>query len=237
MKKASDSQTKLILLLLALLLLAGSYFFVYKKYTADASALEQQNVADKATVTTLEDMVSRRPQVEAETAAYKEIIQNIIKKYPSDLPTEKVISIVQNTEDFSGIHVNDISFQMDNLVMNFTQASEEIPVPPTGYMASLGISYVASYDGLKSMVDYIGRQTDRMVMPAVSATYDPMTDLLTGSITYNFYYLKDVDKAYIPPVVPDSGKGVESIFGAGDGILMDQFDAENPTEDGDAAAQ
>lgn len=239
--KLSDTEIKLILLLLALLLLAGAYFFGYRRSVAAAEVLELQNQTDQATVDRLEDMKRRRSQVEASTESMKQAIQDIIKKYPSDLPTEKAIAIVQDIEIYSPVLISSINFRMDNLLMNFTHTSQEVPTPPTGYNATLGMSYTTTYEGFKNMLSYIASLDDRMTIPTVSVTYDPVSDLVSGTISINMFYLKDTGKDYIPPVITGVNKGVESIFGAGEGTLLmpgesDDADGEEDIdgeEDGD----
>lgn len=239
MKKAklSDSEIKLILLLFALLMLAGAYFLVYRKNITAAEALEEQNKVDQAAVDRLENMKRNRARVEAETENMKQAIQAIIEKYPSDLTTEKAIYIVQNIEYYSPVHITTINFRMDNLLMHFTQTSAEVPTPPTGYNAALGMSYEATYDGFKNMMRYIAALDDRMTVPSVSATYDPVTDLVSGTVTVNMFYLKDTGKEYVPPVIYGVDKGVDSIFGAGDGIMTLPEESETDTVEEGAAEE
>lgn len=226
-KKISDSEMKLILVLLALLLVVAAYFLIFRQSVAKAEELEAQNIVDRQTVVTLESMENRRAQVEAETEAYKQMVQDVIAKYPSDVTTEKAITIAENIENFSGlVYFSNIGFSMDNLVLEFTQTSEEVPTPPTGYFATMTVSYIATYDGFKNIITYVGSLKDRSTVPVVTASYDPTTDLINGSIAINMFYLQDTGKEYVAPVIPGIEKGVDSIFGAGDGILPETDDGE-----------
>lgn len=220
-KKISESELKLILILLALLLLAGAYFLIYKRSTAAAELLELQNDTDRITVSNLEDMERRRAQVETETEEYKQMIRDVIEKYPSDVTTEKAIAIVQNAEDYAGIHFAGIGFTMRNLVLEFTQESEEVPDIPAGYYSELTLNYNVNYQGFKDILAYVGSLEDRMTVPAVTASYDTATDMLSGSITIDMYYLENTGKEYVPPVIPNIDKGVDSIFGAGEGLVTE----------------
>lgn len=229
-KALSDSELRLILLLLAVLLLAAAYFLVYSKSVAAAQELEAQNEIDSATVRTLEAMIDRREQVEAETEALRQNVQDIIAKYPADLTTEKAIVILQDMENFTGMEVSSVSFLTGVLLMNFTNPAEETNIPPTGYYSALSMSYTASYDEYKQMLDYMSRLEDRMIAPTVSATYDRVVDMVSGSITVNMYYLTNTGKEYEVPVIHGIDKGVESIFGAGEG-MAEQTEGEEDAED------
>lgn len=228
-KSLSDSELRLILLLLAVLLLAASYFFVYSKSMAAAQELEAQNEIDSATVRTLEAMIGRREQVEAETEALRQNIQDIVAKYPADLTAEKALVILQNMENFTNMEISSVSFLMGILLMNFTNPSEETNRPPIGYYSALSMGYTVSYDGYKEMLDYMSHLEDRMIAPTVSATYDRVADMVSGNITVNLYYLQNTGKEYVAPEIFDIDKGVESIFGAGEG-LADQTEGEEDTE-------
>lgn len=230
-KKISDSELRLILLLLSVVLLAAAYFFVYDRNVKAAQELEAQNEIDRATVARLEGMVAVRAQVEAETEQLRQNIKDIIAKYPSDMTTEKAITILQNIENNTGMDVPNVSFLMNNLLMNFTYPAEETNIPPTGYYASLSMNYTASYGNFKQMLAYIASLKDRMIAPTVSVTYDQVTDMVSGSITMNLFYLKDTGKEYEAPVIYDIDKGVESIFGAGDGIVINPENDESEGEE------
>lgn len=235
-KKISDSELRLILLLLAVVLLAGTYFLVYDKSVKAAQELEAQNEIDSATVARLEAMVAVRDQVEAETEQLRQNIKEIVAKYPADLTTEKSIEVLQNIENYTGMDVPNVSFLMNILLMNFTYPAEETNIPPTGFYASMSMNYTATYANFKNMLAYIASLQDRMTAPTVSVTYDQVTDMVSGSITMNLFYLKDTGKEYIAPVIPGIDKGVESIFGAGDGIVLDaQDDVDEGEEDADDA--
>lgn len=229
-KKISEAELKLVLILLALLLLAGAYFLIFRKSVAAAELLEEQNNTDRITVSNLEDMERRRAQVETETEEYKQLIRDVIDKYPPDVTTEKAISIVQAAEDYAGIHFTGIGFTMNNLVLEFTQASEEVPEIPIGYYSELTLNYDVNYQGFKDIFAYVSNLEDRMTVPAVTASYDPTTDMLNGSITINMYYLENTGKEYVPPVITNIEKGVDSIFGAGEGLVSNVPEGEEETE-------
>ena len=220
-KKLSDSEIRLILLLVALLLLAGSYFLVYRKMTVSAAELETQNKTDQQTVANLENMAAMRSLVEEGTANMKQEIQTIIGRYPADLKTEKVIRILQDLENDSLIHISSVTFQMDNLVMDFTLTSQEVPTPPKGYFAAINVNYAAGYEGMKEMLAYTAAMEDRITAPTLSVTYDPALDAVSGTVTFYMYYLRDTGREYVPPVIYEMNKGVSNIFGGGNGGLLE----------------
>lgn len=234
MKKAkiSDSEIRLIILLVSILMLAGSYFLGFRRFTAAAQELEAQNDVDQATVSSLESMVGRQAQVERETEELREEIANIVAKYPSDLTTEKAITIVQGLVDYSEAEIPNISFRMGTLLMQFKESIDTGSAAPAGYYSSLSMSYAATYDGMKRMIEYVNSMTDRSTVPSITATYNESTDMISGTFTMSMYYLQNTDREYEAPSGSGSGKGVDTIFGGGRGAgapAVNEAGAEDET--------
>lgn len=83
----------------------------------------------------------------------------------------------------------------------------------TGYYASIGIRYEASYNGLKEMIAYVNAFQDRTTITQFTAAFDDATGKLTGEMTLNMYYIMNTGKEYVPPVFDFMPKGVSNIFG------------------------
>ena len=92
---------------------------------------------------------------------------------------------------------------------NSSSASQSV----SGYYASIGIKYKASYLGLKDMINYVNEFKDRTTITNFSATYDSSTGGLTGEMTLNMYYLMNTGKDYVPPIFDYMQKGTDNIFG------------------------
>ena len=240
--KLSDSEIRLLLMLFVLIMLASAYFLSFQKNVTRAEEIEAQNVKDQQTVNTLEAMVGRQAEVEAQTEEYRQYVQDVIAKYPPDVTTEKAIVIIQELEQLSGVHVTNISFAMDNVIGNLATAvtggtttsdgTEDSgstgPVIAThlGYYDTLAISYEAEYESLKDIVSYIAEQKDRATIPAITAAYDSETGNLSGVITLNMFYLTETGKEYEAPRITGIDKGVEDIFRSGGGSAGEVLDDE-----------
>lgn len=92
---------------------------------------------------------------------------------------------------------------------NSSSASQSV----SGYYASIGIKYKASYLGLKDMINYVNEFKDRTTVTNFSATYDSSTGGVTGEMTLNMYYLMNTGKDYVPPIFDYMQKGTDNIFG------------------------
>ncbi len=204
----TDKEKQLLFVVLALVVLAGSYFFGFTKLQDQTAAITASNVQDQTTVDTLRNMVSRQAETEQETERYKQTIKDIIAKYPSDVPQEKTIYQVQEMEDVTGVHVDSISFSMNNLVQNFSGENA-----PSGRYNTMGMHFSSSYDQFKEMLKFIRDYEDRCTAPSVSVDFDQAKGTLTGTVNYRTYFLTNTEKEYVD--VPETGieSGVDSIFG------------------------
>lgn len=219
--KLSDSEIRLLLLFLAVLMFVAAYFLSFQRNIERAEKIEAQNEEDRATVQLLESMVARRPAIEAQTEEYRQTIADIVAKYPPAVPTEKAIEIIQEIEDRTGMRVSNISFSMNNQVVNLAASTqtmgEEGQVVPTGvysvgYRDTIGMSYEAKYSDFKEMIAYIHGLSDRMTISSVSASYDKENGMISGVITVNMYYLTNTGREYDEPNITNPNKGVPNIF-------------------------
>ena len=231
--KLSNSEVRLLLTLLACLMLAGAYFLSYQKNVELSEEIEAQNEEDRAYVELLESMIARRPQVEAQTEEYLQTIDDIIAKYPPDVPTEKAITIIQEIEDHTGASVNNISFSMGSMVAevataNVAEAAEDGDAQNAdtlaygssiGYRDTLSMTYEAGYSDFKRMIAYIDGLTDRTTIPSITASYNNGTGNIGGSITINMYYLTNTGREYDVPDITGINKGVPDIFRSGSGSV------------------
>lgn len=216
--KLSDSEKRLLLLFLAVLMFAAAYFLSFQRNIDRAEEIEAQNVEDQAYVDLLESMVARRPQIEAQTLEYRQTIEEIIAKYPPDVPTEKVITIIQELEDRTGVTVNNISFSMDNIIVDLSTSAVaddgaySAGVYSVGYRDTIGMTYYATYSDFKRMISYINGLSDRTTIPSITAVYDSDSGFVSGVISINMFYLTDTGREYEVPEITGNRKGVQSIF-------------------------
>lgn len=205
MKKLSitDSEKKLLFIVLALGILAAAYFLGFTKLNEAAAVIEASNVQDQATVSNLEGMVARQAETEAETEGFKRDIQTIIDKYPSAIPQEKSIYLIQEMQDIIGVDVSSIAFRMDTHVQSFSGDN-----PPIGKYNILALAYTCDYDQFKQLLDYVAKFPDRTTIPSITAAYDESTGGMRGSLNYKMLYLENSGKKYeeFPPTEIPSGK-------------------------------
>ena len=197
----SDKEKQLIFTVLSILLLLGVYFLGFTKIMDQAKAIENSNKQDQATVNELQAMYDKQDEKKAETAQYKQTIRDIVKKYPTKVPQEKAIWIIQKMEDEIGLHIDSINFSLDNVMMDFSGSDA-----PTGYYNIMGMHFTASYDQWKQMLKFIRDYEDRSTAPSVSVEYDQIFGYLSGTINYRMYYLTKTESEFDDRTYDDSFK-------------------------------
>ncbi len=235
--KLSNQEIRMLLIGLALIMVAVSYFLVFNKAVKSAEEIEAQNAIDQQRVTELEMMEQRQDEVIAETEAYKQEVLDIIEKYPTDVPTEKAIMVIEGMEHSTNVHVSSINLLMNNLIGTVSGSAttvdaegNEIQVPSenarVGYYDALSMNYEGTYEDVKGMAEYIAKLKDRMTVPAITMSFDTETGNLSGTFTVNMYYLTNTDKEYIAPSISGIGSGVPDIFKSGSGNKVINMNVE-----------
>lgn len=213
MKKLSitDSEKKLLFIVLAIGILAAAYFLGFTKLNEAAAAIEASNVQDEAKKNNLEGMVAKKAETERQTEEYKTGIEDVKKKYPSAIPQEKGIYLVQQAQDIVNFDVSSISFKLRNHAQSFSGDN-----PPAGKYDLLTISFGSDYDQFKQLLAYIADFPDRSTLPVINVSWDEITGGLKGTLNYKMYYLENSEKKYeeFPPTDIPSGKA--GIFYYGD---------------------
>ncbi len=89
----------------------------------------------------------------------------------------------------------------------------------TGYYASIGVKYDATYEGLKDMLAYVNEYSDRITITDFSSSMDSETGRLTGDMTFSMYVITNTGKDYVEPKFDMMLKGVQNIFGNNAGTV------------------
>ena len=221
----SKRDKALLLVLAGVLLLAASYFFVYKPSIAKKAELETQLATlqqREAELVNLENNMdfykSEITRLEGEKAEY-------LACFPADIKEESEIMYAVELEnnvdiEFTALNYGDPISLLDEVVAE-TKEGEVVEDVLGGYCLPMTMNYSATYNGLKNTITHTNMHQNRMVIDAVTASYDASTGNLSGQMTLNMFYMTGTDNSYHEPYVPSMGIGVSNIFGTIE--LVDTF--------------
>ena len=93
------------------------------------------------------------------------------------------------------------------------------------FKAPINYSFVATYQGLKDMLNFLFLEGDRKNVETLSVTFDSATGNLSGSMDINLFFMTGTGRNYSNTTVPAVQKGVTDIFHTVNGASI------NPTEE------
>lgn len=105
----SNRDKRVLLIILGVLILAVVYFFPVRALEEKTNATKNENEVLKKKVTDLENMVSQKEKLEAQTQRMKKGIDKILKGYPSYVLVENEIMYIKQLEEDDEINVSSIT--------------------------------------------------------------------------------------------------------------------------------
>lgn len=203
----SDSELKLLVVCLGIIFVVCSYFFVFVPKTNSKAEIEEKINTVQMEIDSLNNLVAQRPAIEKETKEYRQKIEEIKEIYPSALPEEKAIYLLQQFEDMAFIDID--SFGYTEGAVLATNGKDV-----SGYSTVVNITFTATYDIYKDFLDYIYNSTDRMKILTSTVAYDTTNGEVTSNTSIGMYYLEGSDKEYVDVPDLEIEKGVTNIFGS-----------------------
>lgn len=223
----SDTSKKALVALLGIAIIFLAYMYVFKPAQEDVDKLKTQC---EELQTRLDDLIAKEQQKEqllAETEEYNKQFNVILEDYPADLNQEVAVMFFKSIEENNEFVNNTFSMPREsefyrlgaNVAGVGTDALSGDNLAKNDYICtttSYGVSYKGSYEGIKSVLDYVANYKYRMNVPGFNITYDDSTDTYQGTISINGYAISGPDRT--PDTVnPGVEAGTSNLFIAGDG--------------------
>lgn len=206
--KISKRDISLLLMVAGLLAVFASYKLVFTKFQEKKAAVE-------AEIETLKVRESELIEMEMNLDFYKEEIvrlntekEELIAVFPAELKAESEIMYAVELEENVEIKFSSLNYGTAAAILPEQTAAAGI----SAYCIPMTMEYQSTYRGLKDTILYTNAHQNRMVIDAVTASYDGTTGNLTGNMTLNMYYINGTGKVFENPYVPSMGIGVDNIF-------------------------
>ena len=223
----NDTSKKALIVLAGLAVLVLVYMYVFRSAQEEIEKLDK----DITTLQTrLDDLIAKEQQKDqllAETAQFNEEFADVLKNYPADLNQETTVMFMKGIEENNDFINNSFSmpkesefYKLGNKTSASTDAlSGETYKPEDAYVcttAAYGVSYSGTYEGIKSVLQYIADYRYRMNVSSLNISHEQGTDVYAGSISMHAYAISGPDRTpeSVDPGVP---AGTDNLFYAGDG--------------------
>lgn len=215
MSKATEKQKQLLIVLLMVMVLFAAYQFGYRHFSDKAQELQTENEQLQSDINLLRAKVQNEEMYQTFTAANKESIKEIIAKFGPGVTPEKSILFFIALCEQADMEISAISFGEPGLFYSAANLSGEDGQPMQAYRTSFGITYTATYEGLKQCIDYINQYPERMNITMLTAAYNSNTAGLSGTMSIDWYSLTGTGKEYTFPELEQIDLGNDNIFRSG----------------------
>lgn len=214
----SKRDAKLLLILLGIIVLLVCYLAVYSPYTTRADSVRSETEALRPTLEQLQSYSQNLDAYKADTETAKTAIADALTRYPTDVRQEDLIMYTVDMADRTGLSVDSISTDTPAALLQFTENTENAdgtltPRTLTAFTRSATLSCSMTYSALKSMIDYISTSALRTALDSVTVSYDSETAGLTGTVTFDKYFITGDGDTYTATDVPSTALGRDNLFG------------------------
>lgn len=216
-----EIQKFLLMLVLVVLMVVVAVIYLYLPLVEDKEALVEENVALNTEWIELQNMARDTEIFKERINASKTEISKVLSRCGAGNTPEKSIVLVNRMEDEIGVKIPNVSFSTPTILTSvqtpMIQEAEDgtysIQYSNINLLTeTLTMSYSATYDQLKQLVDFVNVSSERMNIKSVSISYDTETGDLNGTLVLNLYAVTGTDKQYTEPKVEDIRLGEENIF-------------------------
>jgi hypothetical protein len=190
------------------------------------TALESENATLSQKVDYLKSLVAKEEEYRSETERMNAEVAQMLVDFPSYLMIENEIMNVVDSEGVSNADIASVTVGDPALIDVAGSTTSESAGDGTTTVTSsaaqqyslfdmnTSISYTASYEGMKQLINFVAGDKDKHSVSTFTATLDNSTGYITGVMDYDAYFIYGQDKDYVSPDIPSINHGTENIFGS-----------------------
>lgn len=229
--KISDRDVKLLYVVLSIAIIVCAYFFGFRKLTAANEALDKEISELKVRHTTLRTMETNAKKYSDDTVVYNDNYDKIIAKFDTGYSQEYSILFIKELEDKLDVWLSQAGLAQTDNVYTFGQIQSTNPSSESGssvyssdykgYKTVLTLTYQASYDDFKNLIEYINNYKYKCTIDSMSMSYNSESDVVSGSLVVSQYAITGKDRPFnnvnINGILNGTGNIFDSeIFGGGE---------------------
>lgn len=224
------SHINILLVFLAAILCIAGYYFLYQPEKDKEAQLTTEINSLQQRYDELKEMEAHREEYVAKTEELKRQFEEELVKYAPDLYQENAVMYLKGTEEYFEDWTN-VSVGLPHPEPFYTlgaSAPAETGDIATGNQASqedqsyvcekvsYPITFTCKYQEIKDYLDYVAAYKYRLNIDSVTMSYNPETEIVSGSIVLNSYAITGPGRnADVPSL--NQPKGVENLFLGGEG--------------------
>ena len=230
----SERDKKLLLILVVVIIAAATYFFVVSPLTDATEALETEVAGLQERNNYLDQLENSREEYVAGAKDFAVKKEEILAKYPSDMPQEASYQFLYNTEmlipmklsmvtygEFTTAAISAAPVEQATPAEGTEAVTAETAVEPvtavitdnlTGISEANDYTYSVGYTEFKDFLKYILDYDDRMVITSLTAVYSAETDEVSGNFSMTQYAINGMGRNSIRYLRPSMIQGSSNLF-------------------------
>lgn len=212
----TDRDKKIILLLIIIAVVVLPYVLYAKDTRLETENIKAETVGLNETLARLREMDQNREFYKSETARYNSERDAIIAKFPADINPANYTMFLLNTEyssnasapDENGIQWLEYPIRFDsvgygvNEEYSITDGESAVQLDYTALSNRSAVTFLATYDSMKYMLEYLMSYPDPMIYTSIKISYDPDYNEIAGDFILEQYAIVGGDRT-LPDVVID----------------------------------
>ncbi len=220
--KITERDKKLLYVIAGLLLIFCAYFFGYRTLSSKADEYSKEADELKTTYNNLQLMKVNAGKYSKDTISFTDGFTELIAKYDSGYSQENSIMFLNELEEkFEDVWISQAGLAQTAQLYAFGQNTSTNPSKTgqsvyttdyLGYSTTLTLTYAATYEEYKELIDYINTYKYKCTIDSMSASYNAETDTVSGTMVVTQYAIVGADRPYSEPYISDPMNGTFNIF-------------------------
>lgn len=232
----SERDKKLLLVLVIVAIICLPYFFVIQPFMDKNTKIEAEIKELRNQKQYLEDLSINEGEYAKASDEIAVMAQELLMRFPSDLPQEASILFINNTEKKIPIRLHQVTFG-DDVAAQITSSADAAQIDAveqetgdvtndavveevtetvaisgnlSGKSTETKFSFEAGYKEYKDFLEYILNYNDRMVITNMTATYG--MDVVSGNFTLKQYAISGDGRPPVNYLEPNLMHGTTNVF-------------------------
>lgn len=232
----SERDKKLLLILVIVAIICLPYFFVIQPLMDKNTKIEAEIKELQSQKQYLEDLSINEGEYAKASDEIAVMAQELLMRFPSDLPQEASILFINNTEKKIPIRLHQVTFG-DDVAAQITSSADAAQIDAieqetgdvtddavieevtetvaisgnlSGKSTETKFSFEAGYKEYKDFLNYILNYNDRMVITDMTATYG--MDVVSGNFTLKQYAISGDGRPPVNYLEPNLMHGTTNVF-------------------------
>lgn len=214
--KISDREKKIIVVIIIVAVIVLPILLVIKPYKEKQEAIDKEIADLTERYEYLLELEANRPTYEKEIEDYNGMRDTIINGYAEGIRQENVIMFLRGLEKKIPVFMETLSFTGNTITpisAGVTQEDGTVTGAIDAVKTQTSVSYECEYEDIKTFLQLILNNSDRMVVSAVDISYDSATGKVSGMFVLDQFAITGEGRELEAADIPAMNHGNESIFG------------------------